>query len=143
MAEVFEVQIKPAYYDFDPSGMAHNAVYVRWLEDARATFLESGPWPPDRFYAEGVAPALTRTEVVYKTPIRLSEPVAVRVRVTRLGRSAWSLAFAFVHPETGREYARAEQSGCFIRRATGKPIPMPPEFLAFCRAYLDGETAPE
>ena len=137
MAAVFEHPIRPAYYDFDPSGVIHNTVYVRWLEDMRVAFQEAGPWPPDRLYAEDIAPALTRTEITYAAPVRQGDLVVVRARITRVGRSAWALAYAFFHPETGREYARGEQSGCFIRRATGKPIPMPAEFADYCRVYFE------
>jgi len=134
--DLFELRLNPQYYDFDPSGIAHNVVYIRWLEDGRLAFQSASAWPPDRLYAADIAAALTRTEIVYKRPIRLSDPVTVRVWVTHVGRSALSLALRFFHPETGLEYARAEQSGCFVRRSTGRPIPMPAEFWEFCRSYL-------
>lgn len=143
MSDVFEHRIEPHYYDFDPSSMVHNATYVRWLEDVRVAFQQASVWPPDRMYAADLAAVLTRTEIVYTAPIRLSDSVVVRVWVTRLGRSTWSLSLRFVHPETSREYARAEQSGCYIRRSTGKPVPMPREFADFCRQYLVEECGPE
>ena len=132
---IFELRLNPQYYDFDPSGIAHNVVYIRWLEDGRLAFQSASVWPPDRLYAADIAAALTRTEIVYKRPIRLSDPVMIRVWVTHVGRSALSLALRFLHPETGLEYARAEQSGCFVRRSTGRPIAMPAEFWEFCRSY--------
>jgi len=134
--DIFELRLNPQYYDFDPSGIAHNVVYIRWLEDGRLAFQSASAWPPDRLYAADIAAALTRTEIVYKRPIRLSDPVTIRVWVTHVGKSALSLALRFFHPETGLEYARAEQSGCFVRRSTGRPIPMPAEFWEFCRSYL-------
>ena len=93
------------------------------------------PWATDRVFDAVLASFLTRTEICYKRPVRLSETVLLRVWVLSVGRSALSLALRFVHPETEIEYARAEQSGCFVRRSTGKPIAMPAEFLEFCRAY--------
>ena len=134
MADPFALRLNPQYYDFDPSGIAHNVVYIRWLEDGRLAFQASSPWPPERLYAADLAAVLTRTEIVYQSPVRLSDPVILRVWVTRVGKSALSLALRFAHPETGREYARAEQSGCFVRRSTGRPVPMPAEFADYCRA---------
>ena len=136
LPEIFSVPIHPQYYDYDPSSIVHNATYVRWLEDGRIAFQQSSPWPTERLYAADMAAVLTRTEIHYKRPIRLSDRVVLCVRVTHVGRSALSLALRFVHPETGLEYARAEQDGCFVKRSTGKPVAMPAEFLEFCRASL-------
>ena len=135
MTDVFSLLIRPQYYDFDPSSIVHNATYVRWLEDGRIAFQQSSPWPTERLYAADMAAVLTRTEIQYKRPVRLSETVLLRVWVVSVGRSALSLALRFVHPETETEYACAEQSGCFVRRSTGRPIAMPSEFLEFCRQY--------
>ena len=135
VTDVFSLLIRPQYYDFDPSSIVHNATYVRWLEDGRIAFQQASPWPTERLYAADMAAVLTRTEINYKRPVRLSENVLLRVWVLSVGRSALSLALRFIHPETNAEYACAEQSGCFVRRSTGRPIAMPAEFLEFCRQY--------
>lgn len=143
LTDVFSLLIRPQYYDFDPSSIVHNATYVRWLEDGRIAFQQASPWPTEALYAADMAAVLTRTEIRYKRPVRLSETVLLRVWVLSVGRSALSLALRFVHPEDGTEYARAEQSGCFVRRSTGKPIAMPAEFLEFCRQYQARFCVPE
>ena len=135
LTDVFTLLIRPQYYDFDPSSIVHNATYVRWLEDGRIAFQQASPWPTERLYAGDMAAVLTRTEICYKRPVRLSENVLLRVWVISVGRSSLSLALRFVHPETETEYARAEQSGCFVRRSTGHPVAMPAEFAEFCRRY--------
>ena len=136
MTNAFEYQLSPQYYDFDPSSLVHNATYVRWLEDARTAFQQTSPWPTERLHAADLTAVLTRTEIVYKLPIRLEDAVSVRLWMTHLGKSAWSVALRFVCPMTGKEYARAEQSGCYITRSTGKPIGMPIDFVEYCRTYL-------
>lgn len=136
MTNVFEHQLSPQYYDFDPSSLVHNATYVRWLEDTRTAFQQTSPWPTARLHAADLTAVLTRTEIVYKLPIRLEDVVSVRLWMTHLGKSAWSVALRFVCPMTGREYARAEQSGCYITRSTGKPTSMPIDFVEYCRTYL-------
>lgn len=143
LTDVFSLLIRPQYYDFDPSSIVHNATYVRWLEDGRIAFQQASPWPTEALYAADMAAVLTRTEIRYKRPVRLSETVLLRVWVLSVGRSALSLALRFVHPEDGTEYARAEQSGCFVRRSTGKPMAMPAEFLEFCRQYQARFCVPE
>ena len=136
MSDVFTYTLQPQFYDFDPLRIAHNVVYIRWLEDARFEFLNASPWPMSRCWAEDLSPALTGTEIRYHRPVRYGDAVSARLWVTRAGKSAWALAFEFAAPETGLVYASGTQTGCFLRPSNGRPVPMPPEFLAFCRRFL-------
>jgi acyl-CoA thioester hydrolase len=136
VAEIFTYPLHPHFYDFDLMGIAHNVAYVRWMEDARAAFLDASPWPMSRFWTSDYAPAITKTEISYRKPIRLYDPVAIRVHVLKYGKTSWTLALAFVHSETGTIYADGSQSGYFLRPSTGRPAPMPTDFVEFCRPYL-------
>jgi acyl-CoA thioester hydrolase len=136
MGDVFTHRVLPQFYDFDPLRIAHNVVYIRWLEDARKAFVDASPLPMDRCWAADLSPALTGTEIRYQRPIRYGDPVDLRLWVTRAGRSAWALAFEFVRPETGIVFATGSQTGCFVHPSDGRPAPMPREFLVFCRGFL-------
>ena len=111
MAEVVAYTFQPHFYDFDLMGIAHNVAYIRWMENARAAFLDASPWPMSRLWAEEFAPAITRTEIQYVKPIRLYDPVAVQVHVLKsAGRPGRS---ACVRPMRVTEtlYAEGLQSG--------------------------------
>ena len=136
MSDVFEHTLQPQFYDFDPLKIAHNVVYIRWLEDARFEFLDVSPWPMTRCWAEDLSPALTGTEIRYHRPLHYGDAVRVRLQVTRAGKSAWALAFEFVAQDTSLVYASGSQTGCFVRPSTGRPAPMPAEFLTFCQKFL-------
>ena len=136
MSDVFEHALQPNFYDFDPLRIVHKVVYIRWLEDARFGFLSASPWPMARCWDEDLSPALTGTEIRYHRPVRYGDAVGVRLWMSRAGKSAWALAFEFVAPETGAVYASGTQTGCFVRPSSGRPAPMPPEFLAFCQRFL-------
>ena len=121
LTEVFSLLIRPQYYDFDPSSIVHNATYVRWLEDGRIAFQQASPWPAERLYAADNGGGLDPHRNLLQAPGALGrEPCCSKCGSLSAGRSALSLALRFVHPETQTEYARAEQSGCFVRRSTGK-----------------------
>lgn len=136
MAEVVAYTFQPHFYDFDLMGIAHNVAYIRWMEDARAAFLDASPWPMSRLWAEDFAPAITRTEIQYVKPIRLYDPVAVQVRVLKFGRTTWTLSLSFSHAGTETLYAEGLQSGYFLHPSTGRPARMPVEFMAFFRPYV-------
>jgi acyl-CoA thioester hydrolase len=136
VVEVFSHPLHPHFYDFDLMGIAHNVAYIRWMEDARAAFLDASPWPMSRFWAFDYAPAITRTEIHYRKPIRPYDPVAIQIHVLKYGKTRWTLGLAFVNPEFETHYADGSQSGYFLRPSTGRPAPMPMEFVEFCRPYF-------
>lgn len=136
MNDSFEYRFQPQFYDFDLLKMAHNVAYIRWLEDARSAFLEASPWPMPRLWAADLSPALTRTEIHYRKPIRLYDPVTIALAVRKAGRSSWELSFVFQGSDTAVTYAEAAQSGYFLHPSSGRPAPMPPEFMQYCRQYL-------
>jgi acyl-CoA thioester hydrolase len=136
VSKIFTYNLSPQFYDFDLMGIAHNVVYIRWMEDARGAFVDASPWPMSRFWASDLAPAITRMEIHYRKPIRLYDSVKIRVQVLKSGKTSWTLSLTFVHPDTGLIYAGGSQSGYFLRHSTGRPAPMPPDFVAFCQPYF-------
>ncbi|MGB7624194.1 MAG: thioesterase family protein [Terriglobia bacterium] len=111
-------------YDIDFAGIVSNIVYVRWMEDLRMRFLEVHS-PLDAQMAAGFAPALTRTEILYRRQTRLFDPVIGKCWVEDLTRATWTLAGEFT--VNGEVVATARQSGAFIRLDTGKPVRTPLE----------------
>ena len=132
----FTHALSPKFYDFDMGGVAHNVVYVRWLEDARLAFLAASGWPIERLQQLGVLPAVTRTEIDYKRPVRPGDALSARVTVTKAGRSSWGLSITLFNPQTDAVFAEARQSGCFVTVQTMRPAAMPAEFAAFLRGGM-------
>ncbi|MCB0028383.1 MAG: acyl-CoA thioesterase, partial [Anaerolineales bacterium] len=81
-------------YDTDFMGVVNNVVYVRWLSDLRHELLASTVSLAE-LMADGLGPALTRTEVNYLRPIRLADRPVGRMWVTQLRRTSWRVAAEF------------------------------------------------
>lgn len=127
--------ITTGFYDFDPAMIANNGSYIRWLEQGRGAWLGQSPWPLARCVAEGIAPVLTRTEIDYLRPLRLGESLQLTLWGERSGASMWVLGFVFENPESDAIYARAEQTGCFVKLPEGRPIRMPSDLQAWMREF--------
>ncbi|HLI29321.1 MAG TPA: thioesterase family protein [Chloroflexota bacterium] len=119
-------------YDIDAWGIVSNIVYVRWLEDLRTALLWSlVDW--QQCYREGHGPVLARTEIDYRRPLRLGDPLVGHMWVAGAGRSRWQVGAEFV--VDGRVAAAARQEGYWVDLRTVRPVPLP----AALRARLAAE----
>ena len=48
------------YYETDKMGVTHHSNYIRWMEEARISFLEESGWSFSRLEAEGLVSPVFR-----------------------------------------------------------------------------------
>jgi len=113
-------------YDVDYVGYAHNAVYIRWLEDLRVAMLAQH-YSLERFVSEGTSPIILRTTIEYKKPLRLFDTFTGKVWVSSIAGIRWTVQHELLHNDV--LVATAEQSGVFINLTTHRPVPVPKEML--------------
>ena len=118
-------------YDIDFAGHVSNIVYIRWLEDLRLALLDEY-YPLDQSMADGAAPVLTRTEIDYKSAIRLFEPVTGRMWAGETGKLRMELRAQFLVAD--RLCADVRQQGVFASLETGRPVRIPGELLTIYQA---------
>jgi acyl-CoA thioester hydrolase len=127
----------------DLDGMAHvnNAVYLTYLEVARAHYwraLGEGEWTRLRTYV------VARAEIDYRSPAGLGDDLVCHVRVEAFGSRSFTMGYLLVERRTGRTIAEArtvqamydyeagtsrpldDQAKEAIRRFEGRPIPERP-----------------
>lgn len=114
-------------YDIDFANIAHNIVYLRWLEDLRSEIL-SDVLPIDEILSTGISPILTRTEIDYRWPVRIGDQVLGRMWVDELSRTRWTLAAEII--AGGQVCAAARQSGYFADLNTLRPVRVPDKLRA-------------
>ena len=131
MSEFYEQPLPIRTYDIDFAGIVSNIVFIRWLEDLRLALLDR-VYPLIQALAEDVAPILLATQIAYRRPVTISDPLVGRMRVAGLTRVRWRLAAEFA--VAGRVHAEAAQEGLFIRLSTRRPIAIPEPI----RRWYDG-----
>lgn len=129
-----ETEVEIHTFDIDFAGHVSNIVYVRWLEVARTRLLDAVGLPVPALLDEGLAPVVARTEIEYKRPLRLGEPVRIGLGITKLRSLS---AFLAVEVATGDEVAAvARQLGLFVSTDTGRPKRLTSELRARFEPYV-------
>jgi acyl-CoA thioester hydrolase len=121
--------------DMDAFGHVNNAVYFRYLEEARIDiFFRQAPEEGDEPFSSGVVVA--RHEIDYLHPLVHSyEPVTVETWVEKM--SAGSVTLAYEIKDAKRVYARATSIVVPYNLAEQRPRRLTPAEREFCDAYRD------
>ncbi len=85
------MKTKVYYADTDAGGVVYYANYLRWLEMARADWLEQLGTPIKSYVEQGVIFAVVRAEVDYHKPAVLGDEVEVTVEPSQLRRVRFTL----------------------------------------------------
>lgn len=117
----FAHQVQTRWADFDSLGHANNAIYLTYLEAARLDYLRRVLGTPALHTPWVLADVRCR----YVSPLVLEEHVLVSLRVTRVGTSSLSFAYAMHTASDGRLVADGEAVQVHVRADSGRPTPIP------------------
>ena len=76
------------FRDLDPMGHVNNAVFLTYIESARAAFLQHLGAVQT---LEDLAIIVARIEIDFRAPVRFGDEVDVTVRVSRFGEKSFDL----------------------------------------------------
>jgi acyl-CoA thioester hydrolase len=76
------------FRDLDPMGHVNNAVFLTYIESARAAFLQHLGAVQT---LEDLAIIVARIEIDFRAPVRFGDEVEVSVRVSRFGEKSFDL----------------------------------------------------
>ena len=84
-----EVVIRVMWGDMDALGHVNNAIYARWLEQARISYFERVG-----LLGQGsVGPILARQSIDFRRPVTYPDEVRVEVTVAAFGTSSFTLCY--------------------------------------------------
>lgn len=112
-----EVDVR--FRDIDPMDHVNNALYVTYIEQARAEYYED----VIGLTLGEADTVLAHLEVDYEQPIELGETVEVRMRVDDLGTS--SIPMSYELRTDAYVVATAETVQVMFDRESGEPRPIP------------------
>ncbi|MFT4468674.1 acyl-CoA thioesterase [Arthrobacter sulfonylureivorans] len=137
----FPIQLR--FSDVDSYGHVNNVTYLEYLETARVLLHQLRPELPAAAGGQSGATLrelggtdnrtlVGRQEIEYRVPLDLrTEPVHVRVWVTRIGNSSFDLGYAVVDEDrTGTVHALGASTMVLAAAATGRPVPLPDGYRA-------------
>jgi acyl-CoA thioester hydrolase len=129
-----EIDLPVYTFDIDFAGHVSNITYIRWLEIGRLQLLVDAGMPTPELLAEGLAPLLVRTEIDYRVPLKLGDPVHMSLDLAELRAASATIDFRITSDD--QLAAAARQLGIFVRTDTGKPARITPERRARFMPYL-------
>jgi acyl-CoA thioester hydrolase len=92
--EPFVHPVSVRYLEVDQQGVVFNMWYLAYCDDAMTAFLADGGLPYPDMLDSGYDVQVVHTELDWHGPLRFGEEADVRVSVSHLGRTSFTLRFA-------------------------------------------------
>ena len=110
---------KVQYYETDRMGITHHSNYIRWMEEARADFLEKKGWPYERIEEEGIISPVISIDCRYKKPTTFADEVDIEVSVLEFNGVKLKIGYTMKTQE--EIVCEGESMHCFLSKE-GKPV---------------------
>jgi YbgC/YbaW family acyl-CoA thioester hydrolase len=125
----FETTLRVRSYELDFFGHVNNAVYVQYLEVARANLLYEMGFSFEYFAAENLMPVVANININYKFSAKLNDDLLITGWLSKVGTSSFALKHEAFNLSQGNALTfDAEVISVFIDSRTGKSIPIPDAF---------------
>jgi acyl-CoA thioester hydrolase len=134
--------VEVRFADTDAMGHVNNAVYLTYIEIARAAYYETATGHPLPLGVHGAEEGmiLADARIAFRAPAFYGETLTVETRVTRLGRTSFTMEHRVSAPNSPYAEARliaiAESVLVTYDYGAARPIPLP-------EALVDGIEALE
>lgn len=118
----FRMELTPRWGDMDAMNHVNNAVYLRYLEEARIQWLNSQQtdWFDDRH-----VPVLAQAMLNYRLPITYPATVVIELFTRRIGNSSLTVGHRIQDRQTGALHCDGEVVVVWIDRHSGRPASLP------------------
>ena len=117
----FEYEIEVRFRDCDAMGHVNNAVYLTYLEQARFAYWQS----VTGFAGIPRNVILARIECDYRTPATLGDRLVVRMRISEVGRSSFTVEYEVSNARTRVLVASARSVQVMYDYQTNCSVPIP------------------
>jgi acyl-CoA thioester hydrolase len=124
---MFHHEIEVRFRDCDPMGHVNNAVYFTYLEAARFAWwrhlLGANALKDHGFI-------VARAACDYRAPALPGDRLLVELRVAKVGRSSFTIAYELLNARTRALVAEAETVQVVLDYASGRPMLIPDDLRA-------------
>lgn len=110
--------------DQDAFGHVNNTVPIRWMESARIAYMERMGWQ-EWCAPQGLGPILAAIHCNYRRQINFPDTVRIGARVTRIGRTSFTMEHAIFSDAQQAIVADGDSVIVVFDYSTQQPTPMP------------------
>lgn len=120
------------YYETDKMGITHHSNYIRWMEEARISFLDNIGFSFFKLEEDGIVSPVVSVNCVYKKTTTFGDIVLIAVGISEFKGVKLKLSYTMTN-QTGELVCEGESVHCFLDK-TGKPIKLKTQFPSFYEA---------
>jgi len=131
---VFQIEERVRFGDVDAMGHVNNVTYIRHMETARTEYYMARA---GQHALEEMDIILARVACDFRSPAKFGETIIIAVWPTRIGETAFTLAYRLTEKASGRLVAEGETVQVAYDYAMKSKKPIPPTL----RALLERELA--
>ena len=122
----FSIKLPVRWGDMDAFGHVSNVVFLRYIEDCRAQWMES---VPSHWQDGDTGPVVANININFRRPMYWPEEVEISLRPQSPGRSSIKLEHEIrstrEHDGERTLYADATCTLVWIDKKRGEPVPLP------------------
>lgn len=116
------------YYETDKMGITHHSNYIRFMEEARVSFLKNIGFGYDKLEKEGVISPVISISCDYKKPTTFADEIEIEISVALLTRVKFTINYVM---RVGDDVVcTATSSHCFVSQS-GRPISIQKQYPDF------------
>jgi acyl-CoA thioester hydrolase len=108
-------------YEVDFQGIVNNAVYMNYLAQARAKYLEQMGFDVVKIAQDGINIVLFETTLKFKHSLRFRDEYCVKTTLTRISRFKLAMTQEIMNTKTNTVCVEATNYLCCVDAKTGKP----------------------
>jgi acyl-CoA thioester hydrolase len=122
----FSIAINVRFRDIDALGHVNNAVYFTYMEQARVDYLQQLGLYKRTQSDPGII--IAEATCQYKAPIRMNAVVVVKVRVSQIGNSSFTMDYQLEDQAGGQIMALGRTVNVAYDYVAGRSTPLLPEW---------------
>ena len=127
---VYKIHRHVDWGDIDQMGHVNNSVYMDYVTECGMQVLAAYDWPWERMIANGFAIFLRRNQIQYLQPAIQDDELEIATWVSNIRRSTATRHYEITRLRDNTTIARINAFSVWVDISTGKPIRIPPNFLA-------------
>lgn len=120
---MFKYERKINYYETDKMGVVHHSNYIRFLEEARCSWLESMDLSMELIEKMGFTIPTLEVNCKYKTHITSGDKIIINLVISEFNGVRMTVKYTIVNKENDSIVAEAYTKHCFTDKNL-KPINM-------------------
>lgn len=103
------------YHETDKMGITHHSNYIKWMEEARAEYLDSIGLPYQSIEAIGLASPVVSLSIEYKSPSTFGDEIAIELEIKKYTGVQLEVCYVMKNFASGALVATAESKHCFLK----------------------------